>query len=165
MLTAAIVVATPWMSSRRFNYLLKPDFSQFGPTLLALALGPIAFFAGSPYVVLNSAMFIRQFNNEKLHMLTGHHKIIVDPWSQFWMYHFSNSVVPGMTILVAIAALFGFGVFIKNWRTPGLFVIACVLLFYLPAEWVNAKPPPQPERYILPCIPFMCLAAAYFIIT
>ena len=38
-----------------------------------------------------------------------------------------------------------------------------MLLFYLPAEYVNAKPPPQPERYIVPCIPFLALALGAFL--
>jgi len=33
-----------------------------------------------------------------------------------------------------------------------------VLLFYLPSEFVKAKPAPQPERYIMPCLPFLAIA-------
>jgi hypothetical protein len=31
----------------------------------------------------------------------------------------------------------------------------------MPGEWVKAKPAPQPERYIYPCLPFICLAAGF----
>jgi hypothetical protein len=37
------------------------------------------------------------------------------------------------------------------------------MLFYLPAEYVKAKPAPQPERYILPCLPFVAIGVAELI--
>ena len=45
-----------------------------------------------------------------------------------------------------------------------LLTFTCIL-FYLPAEWVKAKPAPQPERYILPCIPILTIALAGFLST
>jgi hypothetical protein len=45
-------------------------------------------------------------------------------------------------------------------RIDDLFIVGLALLFYLPAEWVKAKPEPQPERYVLPCIPFLALGLA-----
>ena len=36
----------------------------------------------------------------------------------------------------------------------------CFCSFFLPAEVARSKPHPQPERYILPALPFLCIAAA-----
>jgi hypothetical protein len=76
------------------------------------------------------------------------------------MYHFWRSVIPGMSMPATIAAMAGVGMLLWRRRIEDLFIVGLVLLFYLPAEWVKAKPEPQPERYIYPCLPFLALGAA-----
>jgi hypothetical protein len=65
-----------------------------------------------------------------------------------------------MTDLVALLAIAGLGLLLRRGRIEDLFVVGMVLLFYLPAEYVKAKPAPQPERYIVPCLPFLAIALA-----
>jgi len=65
-----------------------------------------------------------------------------------------------MTHLPAFLGLIGIGVCLWRRRVEDLFVLGLILLYYLPAEYVRAKPAPQPERYIYPCLPFLALAGA-----
>ncbi len=155
LLMGGVVCMAPWLRSRSF----KPDREMLVWLVPALALMPIGFIVCTPYSVLDFPKFSNDFGSEKHHMLRGHTNT-VDAWSQYWMYHFSRSVVPGVTTICAAAGVIAIGLFAWRRRVEDLFVVAMILFFYLPAEWVKAKPAPQPERYILPCLPFLALAAA-----
>jgi hypothetical protein len=65
--------------------------------------------------------------------------------------------------VIAIASVVGLGFLLRRGRIEDLFVVSLALLFYLPAEFVKAKPAPQPERYILPCVPFLAIALAQLV--
>lgn len=127
----------------------------------ALMVAPLGFLAGCPYAVIAASDFTRHFLKERSHMEEGHHGIVIDAWSQWWTYHLSRSIAPGIGVITTAAALFGLGLVVARQRAVGLLILAGALLFYLPAEWVRAKPPPQPERYVLGALPFLALAAAY----
>ncbi len=158
LLAVGIVATAPWLRSRSF----RPDWSYVAPTVGAVALSPLGFLLCTPYAVLNSAVFLKDFQSERNHMLRGH-TIPIDSWSQFWMYHFWRSVIPGTSTIATVAGLIGMGILLWRRRIEDLFIVGLVLMFYLPAEWVKAKPEPQPERYIFPCLPFLALAAGEFL--
>jgi hypothetical protein len=157
MLTAALFLAAPWLRSGS----LLPDWKQCRISFFCLLLMPVGFLLCCPYAVLDAHDFLANFMVERNHMRQGHQGVAIDAWSQYWMYHFARSVVPGMTALCAAAAVIGMGMLLASRVPAAWLIVAAVALFYLPAEWVKAKPPPQPERYILPCVPFLCLAAAF----
>ena len=92
-------------------------------------------------------------------MQTGH-TVTITAWSQLWVYHFWRSIWPGVSGAVAVVACVAFGFLLRRGRLEDLVVVGMALLFYLPAEYVKAKPAPQPERYILPCLPFLALGVA-----
>lgn len=125
---------------------------------LLCALG---FVLVSPYSLLNHEAFLRDFLWEKQHMEKGHSRSI-SAASYYWMYHLGQSILPGMSTPLALFALVGVGWLLVRRQWQDLLLLALVLLFYLPAEWVKAKPAPQPERYILPTLPFLCLAGGVF---
>lgn len=155
LLAVGIVGLAPWLRSRS----VIPDREYICWTALALVLAPVGFLVCTPYAVLNTQIFLRDFGSERNHMLRGH-TIPVDPWSQYWMYHFWRSIIPGMSLAATILGVLGMGFLLWRRRAEDLFVVTLILLFYLPAEWVKAKPEPQPERYIFPCLPFLAIAAA-----
>lgn len=158
ILTVAMVCAAPWLRSRD----LKPDMYFFKALCAGIFLAPLAFVLCSPYSVLNYTLFIKDFGSEKHHMLRGHNTAVT-AWSQYWMYHIKRSIFPGVGFFPAMAAFAGAGILLWRRRKEDLFVIFALLLFYLPAEWVKAKPAPQPERYILPCLPILALIAGEFL--
>lgn len=157
-LMIAAVGFAPWLSSQNW----KPDPKWIIPTFLAILCMPIGFLLLSPYAYLNSTKFIHDFNHERGHMMKGH-TILIDAWSQYWMYHIGRSIIPGVSYLATALGLLGFGLLAWRRKMMGIYVILLFLLFYLPAEFVKAKPAPQPERYILPCLPFLALGAAEFL--
>ncbi len=157
ILLAIVPASAPWFASRSW----KPDLRWLPWALAAVSVAPLGFFATTPYALLDSPKFLKDFAAESRHMQTGHTNTI-DPWSQLWMYHFHRSILPGMTPVLAIASAMGLGLLVRRAKIEGLFIVSVALLFYLPAEFVKAKPAPQPERYIVPCLPFLALALAAF---
>lgn len=153
ILMVVVPASAPWIASRR----LKPDMSWLPWAFAAGVIAPLGFLATTPYAVLNSAKFLKDFQSESRHMQTGH-TVSITAWSQLWMYHFWRSIWPGVTALVALAGAVALGFLVRRARVEDLLVVGLTLLFYLPAEYVKAKPAPQPERYILPCLPFIALA-------
>jgi len=146
----------------------KFDTGKLSLTQIALIVCTAVVFciAGflliSPYVLFDTPRFLKDFMGEKAHMEKGH-SVAITAWSQYWMYHFRYSILPGLTPTIALISAVSLGYLFIAGRIEGMIIIGCVLLFYLPAEWVKAKPEPQPERYILPCIPFLCIACGAFL--
>ncbi len=155
MLTILIVGAAPWLKSRT----ILPDWSYFFHACAAGAVAPLGFIMCTPYSVITPEKFLKDFNSERHHMERGH-TVPFDAWSQYWTYHYWRSIVPGVGIVAAVLAVIAAGAMLCSWYIEGLFVVGLICMFYLPAEWVKAKPAPQPERYILPCLPFIALASA-----
>lgn len=155
ILMAILPASAPWLVSRSW----WPDRRWVLVSLLVLLVAPLGFLLTTPFAILDFAKFSKDFLTESHHMQNGHTNTI-DAWSQLWMYHFWRSIMPGMTQVVAVAAVVAVGALLRRWRTEGLLVIGVLLLFYLPSEYVKAKPAPQPERYIMPCLPFLAIALA-----
>jgi hypothetical protein len=155
MLMAVVPASAPWLVSRS----IKPDMRWIPWAAFAVLIAPLGFLCTTPYAVLNSAKFVKDFSAESRHMQTGH-TVTITAWSQLWMYHFWRSITPGVSTFVAVAACVAFGFLLRRGRVEDLMVLGMALLFYLPAEYVKAKPAPQPERYILPCLPFLALGVA-----
>jgi hypothetical protein len=160
MLAVCILAAAPWLRSQS----LRPDTSYLLPTLVGLLIAPLGFIAGTPYSILDNEKFLKDFFYERDHMIRGH-TVAITAASQFWSYHFSRSIIPGMSLVATLFAFVGIGKLCRTFEIRKLYIVALFLLFYLPAEYVNAKPAPQPERYIFPCIPFLALAAGYLVST
>jgi len=158
LVTGALLLAAPWIKSQS----IEPDARTLKIVLLALPLVVIGFVACSPYIILDYPTFRKDFGSEAHHMMRGH-TTTIDAWSQLWMYHLSRSIIPGTNFFVALLGIVGLALLLYRRRVEDLFVVYMLLMFYLPAEWVKAKPAPQPERYILPCLPFLALALAEFL--
>lgn len=159
LLSMIPVFMTAFIFDRK--YLLSHKMKFFFMPLLFVA----GFLLCSPYIVLNNQKFIEDFLSEGKHMVDGHHDVIISPFDHFFLYHMVRSVIPAFGgfavggILVG-AFLLSIGHFIKKPTFTIFYVLFLAGLFYLPGEMVNAKPPPQAERYILPTIPFMAISAA-----
>lgn len=158
VLAAGIVATAPWLRAKSF----RPDALYFRYALAAGCLIPLAFIFASPYIVLDPQNFASDFHYERNHMLRGHTEVI-DAWSQFWMYHVGYSLQKGITLLPLITGLLGLGFALAGRKAEGIWIALLALGFYLPAEWVKSKPAPQPERYIVPCLPFVALLSAQFL--
>lgn len=154
-LTAMFVAAAPWLRSRS----IAPDPKLFKAAFLSGGIFILFFLIATPYSVLDFPTFLGGISNERKHMIRGH-TVAIDAWSQLWMYHLWRSIFPGAGLFPCVVAMLGLGLAAYRRRWEDLFIVGGLLLFYLPAEWVKAKPAPQPERYIFPCLPFVALLAA-----
>lgn len=123
----------------------------------------ICFAAGfiilTPFAVLDHEAFLYDFLGEKQHMQRGH-TVAISPISYYWGFHIKRSILSSFQLLFAVLSFIGLGFLAARAKLFDLLIIAAVLLFYLPSEYVRAKPEPQPERYVLPCIPFLAIAAS-----
>lgn len=149
------LLLAPWLRSGS----LRPDKALLRTAICCLPLAALTFFICTPYSVFDSATFLKDLAYEK-HHLTGGHTVGIDPWSQLWMFHVARSIIPGIGTLPFFAASIGIGICFWLRRMDALLLAGTLLLFYLPAEWAQSKPEPQPERYIVPCLPFLALLAA-----
>lgn len=158
LVSVMILTAAPFLKSKKFI----PDFKYSCWTILAIICVPLGLFISSPYILLDYQTFLHDFNSEKDHMIRGHSAAIT-AWSEIWMYHYSRSLLQGMQGIALAIATLGAGLLLYRFKIKTLYIIALVLLYYIPAEFVTAKPAPQPERYVMPCLPFLAISAAYFL--
>ncbi|MGI6681132.1 MAG: ArnT family glycosyltransferase [Bdellovibrionota bacterium] len=160
LLSIGILFSAPFFANKTFS--LKPNGRYLKYFFLVVLLVPITFIAFTPYSVLNFEKFSADFNSERNHATRGH-TIVVTANSEYWMYHLRESIVPNFGYIFTALALLGLGFLLKRKRMSDLYLVGLILFFYIPIEYVKSKPAPQPDRYILPCIPFLALAGAEFI--
>lgn len=166
-------LALAWLI-QNYSWAMKLSFLQFSKgekvtadTVFVYAgivasLFVLGFILVSPYTVLDTAQFFKDFNGEKTHMEKGH-TVPITALSYYWSYHLKFSVIPALRGLAPYLSFLACGFLLARGKPRDLLIVGAILTFYLPAEWVKAKPQPQPERYILPCIPFLCVALAEFV--
>lgn len=133
-----------------FTMTLKEIFLLF----IALCVG---FVSTTPYALLDYSSFIEGVLYEKRHMSVGN-TIPISFSSQFGTYHLVRSILYNSSLLFWLVAAAGFGGLLSCKK-----YLPCIVftVFYCAAEMVKAKIEPEPARYILPCIPFVCLSVAY----
>ncbi|MFN8390863.1 MAG: glycosyltransferase family 39 protein [Bdellovibrionota bacterium] len=159
----AIVLSAPWLNREKFS--LIPNRELLVHAVLASFVMGATFLLSMPYVLMSAENFRHLLSGmafESKHAQIGHHGLAIDPWNQLWMFHLSRSLLPGVQTLPLLAAIVAAGTMVRRGETRGMWAVALFLLFYLPAEWARSKPPPQPDRYVLACIPFLALLAADF---
>ena len=156
LLSIVAIVTCPWA----LNKSLMPDRYWLRWSVRAVFVFGLTFLAASPYIILDLGTFLHDFGYEQRHMLRGH-TTAVSAWSEYWVFHVARSLIPGMSFGAFLLALIGFGLLTCRKDRWGWYVIGLALLYYLPAEWVKAKPEPQPERYVVPCLPFLAVCAGY----
>lgn len=126
-----------------------------GPRLRLVVVGGAAmvaaFLAGTPYALLDSATFWHDFAFEAQHLLTGQ---FVDVGSG-WVHHLETLWVTqgGLFLLVALG---GGLVALRLEPRRALVLFSFPVVYYL----AIGRGETAFFRYILPVLPFLCLAAA-----
>ncbi len=158
ILSLVVICSAPWLRSESFY----PNRRFLKWMFVVLLIVPITFVAITPYSIMNSEKFLEDFNSERMHAEKGH-TVVITANGEYWTYHFRESILPNFKYLFTALALLGCGLLARRKRIEDLYLLWLILFFYIPIEYVKSKPAPQPERYILPCIPFFAIAGAEFL--
>jgi 4-amino-4-deoxy-L-arabinose transferase-like glycosyltransferase len=113
----------------------------------------LAFLAGTPYAVLDWRVFVTALEQISDH-LRGGHMALSGPG---WVIHLTSSLRYGLGLPLLMAGIAGLLLYL--WRAPRaavVFVAFPLVYFALIGVGQTAF-----ARYILPIVPFLCLAAAY----
>lgn len=123
-------------------------WQRLGAAALAMIGG---FVLGTPYALLDVSTFIKDFSYETHHLAEGQ---FVDV-GLGWVHHLSDSLRYGMGIPLLSAGILGiiFG-FYKDYR-QSLVLYSFPLVYYL----FIGRGETAFFRYILPVVPFLCMAA------
>ena len=122
-----------------------------------------AVIAAGVFLIVNYPMFldfsefIKGFNFEWRHVVTGH-TLKFYPHHFFFGFHLLYSIVPGVTMIVALFAGFGVIERLMAWKAvewKGRILVVYMLLFYFVHEVSPTKPPPGFMRYMLPIVPVL----------
>ena len=143
------------LESRKLYKLILPAI--LFAVLLAMAINYPA--------LLDPGTFLSGFENETHHVQRGH-KIKLFPWPQLFTFHLRNSLIPGITLPLAIFGLGGIIAVLYRWKTAAVelrFLVVYVFLFYLIHESTPMKPFPGFMRYMMPIVPAVLILAVYFI--
>ncbi len=123
----------------------------------AVGISIIVFFILAPYSWWRLDRFLAGFAAESTHAASGHHGVLIRPWPNLWMFHLSRSLLPGMGALPLFTAVAAAGAVLVRRRPLELLLLVTAGLFYGVAELSPTKPFPQPERYVIPCLPYLVL--------
>lgn len=158
----AIVVCAAFVAAWVEQMTARGALDRVRPRGLALALPAYlaavaaAFAAGAPYTLLRWDRFLADAGTVQATLAAGHGIVV----GQGWLY-FLTAVLPaavGLPILAA--ALAGTAVMLVTRFRAASSVLAFPLAYYLVAGRSSAVF----ARYILPVVPFVCLAAAWFVV-
>lgn len=125
--------------------------------VLAVLISVAVFFVLAPYSWWRFDRFVGGFAAESAHAASGHHGVKILPWPNLWMFHLSRSLLPGMGALPLFVSVAVAAAIVVRRQTTELLLLFTAALFYGIAELSPTKPFPQPERYVIPCVPYLAI--------
>jgi hypothetical protein len=137
----------------------RPYFSP-APGLLVISLATMlgVFVASTPYALLDWHTFVKDLSFKMLHLRMGHpspHGDIIIT-ARGWWHHASVNLRYGLGFPLLLAALAGLALRLRKPSAADLIVFAFPLAYYLSIGSGRTTF----ARYILPVVPFACVAAA-----
>lgn len=121
-----------------------------------LVVAAAAFVSGTPYAVLDRPAFIAALNSISAHLRFGH-AAMAGPG---WIVHLTSSLRYGMGWPLLIASLAGLLLYLRRDRRAGLLFALFPVTYY---AFIGGGQTAF-ARYIIPIIPFLCLAAAHLVV-
>lgn len=126
----------------------------------------LTFAVTSFDLFMNFNNFITGVTGEYNHVVRGHYGISISSLPLFFTYHLRYSLLPGMTVPLFLTSIGGiiYAVWINRKDACSMreisWLLFALLVFYLAVEIPHLKPYGA-ERYVLPCVPVLCLFAAW----
>jgi len=124
---------------------------------LASAVG---FLVVTPYALLDLPRFLLGFGHESGKVFTGMAGIAVSPLAYLWTYHLRYSILPGIGLLPAVLAAWGFVLALRRPDPAPRLLTVIIAVLYTVFESSPYKPPPNADRYVVPMLPFLAILAA-----
>lgn len=121
-----------------------------------IAAAALTFFVGSPYILIDWSRFVRDISAVEGTIEIGHGMNLGRGWWYFGLVVLPSAV--GWPMLLAAVA--GLAILLTTRARQSLVVLAFPIAYYLFAGRGYAVF----ARYIVPVVPFVCLAAAWFIV-
>ncbi len=145
-------------------YLISPLFVQsiknlnyFKKIFFSVAISLIVFVVVNYPLLYDFGIFWKGIGFETNHALVGHN-LKIYAIDNFFAFHLTQSIIPGMTLLLTLLALFFIGFAFFKWKKTGWqdkILIVYTLLFYFSIEFSPSKPFPDFMRYVIPIIPLL----------
>lgn len=110
-----------------------------------------AFLLGTPFALLDLPTFVRDFRYELGHLAEGHYVDVGNGWA----HHLTASLRYGLGVPLLAAGLFGVVVAFVEDRRRAAVIFAFPILYYV----AIGRGETAFYRYILPVVPFLCMAA------
>jgi hypothetical protein len=110
-----------------------------------------AFLVGTPFALLDLSTFLHDFRYELSHLATGHHVDV----GNAWVHHLTASLRWGLGAPLLAGGLFGIALAFGMDRREALVLYSFPILYFL----VIGRGETAFYRYILPVVPFLCIAA------
>ncbi len=126
---------------------------RFRRAALFGAMMVAAFLLTSPYTLLDFRKFLEDFTFEAGHLAQGHGRDLGRGWS----HHLVSTLRYGVGVPILASGVAGFLLLLWKDRRKGLLVALFPVTYYL----VLGSGRTVFVRYMLPVVPFLCLAAAY----
>jgi hypothetical protein len=110
-----------------------------------------AFFAGTPFALLDWRAFAADVAYERTHLSAGH----AVPLGRGWVYHLHTTLPHGLGPIMALAAAVGFILLATKYRKSAAVVVLFTAVFYL----AMGSGSTVFFRYVLPLVPVACVCA------
>ena len=124
--------------------------------LVAFAVAAAALFVvGTPYAVLDYPRFSEDFARQGHHLARGHGLVL----GRGWGYHLGFSLPAGMGWPLFLASLAGLPLLVRRGPAHASVFLAFPVAYYA----VSGSGYAVFVRYMIPMLPFLCIAAAVFV--
>lgn len=144
---------------KKQKYIILRNIFVF--TLIFFVFLIIGFIIFTPYSLFADE-FREGLKTEIDHNKNGHETVKFSPWEYYWLFHFKNSLISGMSLPLLIFCLIGIIWAFKKGKSENIYIALCTIFIYMLIESSVLKPPPFFQRYILPVIMFLSLLGGIF---
>ena len=127
--------------------------------LAASVIAGYVFFNVNFPILEDPQTFVEGVLHEKDHALDGH-SLRIHAKPEWFLFHFRNSLMPGLTPMVAIVAAISLIALTAYWRSRGTderMLILFTVVYYIVPELSPSKPAPDYGRYVLQIAPCLIL--------
>jgi 4-amino-4-deoxy-L-arabinose transferase-like glycosyltransferase len=152
----ALLLAPGVVVSQGLQWLDRGGPRQFDLRVAAFAAAmAAAFLAGSPYSIVEPVRFWADASSEAAHLATGHSVLL----GTGWRYHAAVTLWHGVTWPLLLAAAGGLLWMILAQPRRAALLLSFPLVYYA----VAGRGTTVFARYMVPVVPFLCLAAGFLV--